>query len=228
MTIFGPGLSKNERGMTVVELIIAVVVLGAVFLFTLRGTTVVTSMRAIAVSHQLQNLQTRVLAYQDRFGELPGDDPAAASRFNLPPAMALVGGRGVSSAGNGRVDGWLDDAVAANAENFMAWRHLRASGILDGDVGLAGASARPENPFGGIYGFDENNLGFEKSAICATRIPGLAALDIDKRLDDGLANRGAVRATSRFDAAESNHFDAPDAQPYDVEKEYIICIPALP
>ncbi len=219
---------RNQRGMTVIELVIAVVVLGAIFLFTLRGTTVVTSMRAIAVGHQLQDLQTRVLAYQSRFGELPGDDPAAAARFNLPPAVALIGGRGVSTAGNGRIDGRLDDNVAANAENFMAWRHMRAAAIVEGDADLAGASARPENPFGGIYGFDENNLGFEKGALCGTRIPGAAAFDIDKRLDDGVINRGSVRATSRFSPEEFNHFDDADSQAYDVEKEYIICVPVLP
>lgn len=214
--------------MTVIELIIAIVLLGALFLFTLRGASLVTSMRAIALSYQLQDLQNRVQSYQELYGQLPGDDPAAPARFNLPPAVTLVGGRGVSTVGNSRIDGRLDDAVAANAEVFMAWRHMRAGGVLSGDVDMAGASARTPNPFGGVYGFDESNLGFERGALCATRVPGAAAFDVDKRLDDGVIDRGRVRATSRYSLDEFNSFDKPDTQSYDLEKEYIICVPVLP
>tara|TARA_R110000868_G_scaffold53617_4_gene168001 strand:- start:1657 stop:1923 length:267 start_codon:yes stop_codon:yes gene_type:complete len=87
----------------------------------------------------------------------------------------------------------------------------------------------PENPFGGVYGFDEGNLGQSSGSLCTTRIPGRAAQMIDDRMDDGIINRGKVVATSRYDAVEAkNHFDAPDFEPYDFEKEYIICAPILP
>jgi len=228
MRSYAPLRPSRARGMSGVEMTIAIVILGAIFMFTLKGAGIVQEMKGIAVMYQMQDLQTRILAYQQKFGALPGDDPVAPRRFNLPAAVTLVSGRSVSTVGNGRLNGMLDNVVAANDENFMAWRHMRAGGQIDGDVALSGASARPDNPFGGIYGFDESNLGHTEGAICATRIPGRAAMGIDRRLDDGLPATGIVRATSQYDMAAYNHFAEPDSQPYDVDKEYIICIPLLP
>ncbi len=71
--------------------------------------------------------------------------------------------------------------------------------------------------------------GSKNGSLCATRVPGRAAQMIDDRMDDGRIDRGRVVATSRYDPADAkNHFDAPDSDPYDIEKEYIICAPILP
>jgi hypothetical protein len=72
------------------------------------------------------------------------------------------------------------------------------------------------------------NLGQKAGSLCATKIPGVAAQRIDSQLDDGVINSGLVVATSRFSMEENNHFDAPDTDPYDVEKSYILCAPMLP
>jgi hypothetical protein len=111
----------------------------------------------------------------------------------------------------------------------MAWRDLRYAGLVKGDPKWAGESAAPENPFGGIYGFDEGNLGQSGGSLCATRVPGRAAQIIDRNMDDGVINKGRVVATSLYDVVGAhNHFNAPDSAPYDYAKQYIICVPILP
>ncbi len=134
----------------------------------------------------------------------------------------------VSLAGNGKIDGLLDDPGNASGEQYMAWRDLRSAGLVEGDPTLLGQSARPENFFDGDFGFAENNLGLEQ-VLCLTRVPGRDAELIDKRLDDGSVSTGRLRGTSRWDPVYAkNQFDAPDTAPYDPEKTYIICLPSLP
>ncbi len=221
--------AKFGRGFSIIELSMTIFILGIVFAMTLKGKDLVENMRAFIVSYQISQFQNSVFAYQSSHGALPGDDTRAAQRFGREAAMFLINGSAVTMIGNSRIDGLLSDALRANGENFMAWRDLRYAGAVDGDPAVAGASAMPENPFGGVYGFDEGNLGQREGSLCVTRVPGRAAQMIDDRMDDGIINHGKVVATSRYDAVEAkNHFDAPDSEPYDFEKEYIICAPILP
>lgn len=219
---------RTQRGFGGLEVVIAVVILGVVFAMAMKGAALVETMRAFIATYQIQNYQYKVFAYQAQFNHLPGDDPEAPRRFQRERAVFINQGVPLSLAGDLKLDGKLSDALSPNGEQFMAWRDLRYFG-LEGDPRAPGASAMPENPFGGVYGFDEGNLGQKGGSLCATRIPGRAAQMIDKRLDDGVIDKGAVVATSRYDVASAgNHFEAPDSQPYDVEKEYIICAPIMP
>jgi hypothetical protein len=221
-------LKSRQRGFSGLEVATAVIILGIVFAMAMKGTALVEAMRAFLAAYQIQNYQYRVFTYQAQFNHLPGDDPMAPRRFNRERSVFMDSGVPVTFNGDLKLDGKLSDALNPLGEQFMAWRDLRYAG-MEGDPLVPGASAMPENPFGGVYGFDQGNLGQKNGSLCATRVPGRAAEMIDHRLDDGVIDKGRVVATSRYDAATAaNHFDAPDSQPYDVEKEYIICVPLLP
>jgi prepilin-type N-terminal cleavage/methylation domain-containing protein len=228
MNVRSPRLTST-RGMTIIELAITISILGILMYFTLKGTAVIQSMRSVAVAYELQQYQRLFLAYQTDFRQFPGDDPGGAARWRREPALTTASdGTLVSLQGNGQIDGVLYDFGNPAAEQFTAWRDLRAAGMVSGDSKLTGASALPENPFGGFYGVDEGNLGQTRGSLCATKIPGLAAQAIDSRIDDGKINTGNIVATANFSISANNHFDAPDTEPYNVEKEYIICLPLLP
>jgi type II secretory pathway pseudopilin PulG len=215
--------------MTIIELALTISILGILMYFTLKGTAVIESMRSVAVAYELQQYQRLFLAYQTDFRQLPGDDPDGAARWRREPALTTAsGGTLASLQGDGKIDGVLYDFGNPAGEQFTAWRDLRAAGMISGDSKLTGASALPENPFGGFYGVDEGNLGQTRGSLCATKIPGLAAQSIDERIDDGKIDTGNLVATTKFSIPDSNHFDAPDSEPYNVEKEYIICVPLLP
>jgi hypothetical protein len=218
----------HRRGFGVVELAVCMIILGIGFVLTFKGFVLVDSIRAFVASYQIQQFQNRVLTYQTEYRALPGDDPSASKRFKREEAIFIQNGAVVSLKGDGKLDGKLSDALNASGEQFMAWRDLRYAG-LEGDPALAGVSAMPENPFGGAIGFDEGNLGQKAASICLTRVPGRAAQIIDHRLDDGAISKGNIVATSKYDpAGVFNHFDAPDSEPYNFEKEYILCAPLLP
>lgn len=221
--------AAGARGMTVLELSIVIVILGVATLLVLRGLLLVESAKGFIVSYEIEQIRNKVSVYEAEYKALPGKDDGAARRWGLPNPSSMVLGAEISYAGDEGLHGKLAEVLSPNGEQYMAWRHLRAAKLLDGDPNIAGASAAPENPFGGIYGFDEGNLGQTHASLCATRIPGRAAERIDQRLDDGQPGKGLIVATSQYDPVGAlNHFDAPDKGPYNYEKTYIICLPMLP
>ncbi len=217
------------RGFTVIEMSMAIIVLGIAFMMTLKGADLVQTARAFMSSYTVQRYQTAIKAYETTHMALPGDDRDAPKRNQRPPSIYNIAGGTVSFAGDGMINGRLYDVTNPNGEQFMAWRDLRIDGAIPGDKTMVGASAMPDNVFGGVYGIDEGNLGQVGGSICLTRVPGRAAYMIDRYLDDGVVNKGKVVATAKWSPVEQqNHFDAPDDTPYDFEKEYIICAPLLP
>lgn len=221
--------SRATAGFGLIEFIIVIVLLGTIFLMALKGAAMIISIRAVITARQFEQLQVKVEAYRAAYGSaLPGDDPRAPKRFGRAPAYGLLVGALVDETGNERIDGELSDFSSPDGEQFAAWRDLRFGGFLDGDVSHVGAAAMPENAFGGVFGFDEGNLGQKNTSICATKIPGRAAQMIDDQLDDGKISTGRLVATAKFSVEANNHFTSPDSEPYHIEKEYIICLPALP
>lgn len=214
--------------MTVIEVAVTTTLLGILLFLTLKGTVMIETMRSVALGYELQQFQRLVLGYQVQYRQLPGDDPVAPLRFNREAALVRQGDLRVQLTGNGVIDGLFFDSSNPEGEQFAAWRDLRFMGALSGDTKMTGVSALPETPFGGFYGFDKGNLGQEGGSLCASKVPGRAAEIIDYRIDDGKINAGKLVGTSKFSIEAYNHFDAPDTVPYDVEKEYIICVPLLP
>ncbi|MGE0282896.1 MAG: type II secretion system protein [Rhodospirillaceae bacterium] len=218
----------DGRGFGVIELAVAIIVLGIAFVLTLKGTTLIAPMRAFVVAQQINQYRSAVQHYQVDFRGMPGDDPGAPERFNRPPALFNAGARPLSLVGDSKIDGLFDDAGNASGEQYMAWNDLRRAGYIEGDPTLVGPSARPENIYGGVFGFAAENLGLQQ-VLCLTQVPGTDAELIDKRLDDANIATGRIRATSQWDpVGRKNNFPEPDAVPYDPEKTYIICLPNTP
>ncbi len=219
---------KAHRGFGIIELILVIFILGTVFLLTLKGTVLIAPLRSYAVAQQIGHYQSGMMQYQADLMAVPGDDVRGSERWKRAVALYNIGGAPVSFAGNSKIDGFLDDSSNAQGEQYVAWQDLRLGGYVNGDPTLAGQSARPENTFGGIFGFAEDNFGLQQ-VLCLTQVPGHDAQLIDKRLDDGDVSAGRMRGTSRWDPVEAkNHFSAPDSAPYNPEKTYIICLPYLP
>lgn len=220
---------QGRRGFNIIEFAIAIAIVGIMLAFGLKGRVVIELMKGTVLAFDLRFYQTTVQHYLEDFRELPGDGLGGEKMWRRAPALSVLSsGAEASKAGNHVIDGEFYRFGNAAGEQFVAWQDLRYAGLVEGDPKLAGASAMPENPFGGFVGFDEGNLGQQGGSICASKVPGRAAELIDKRLDDGRIDTGMVVATSKFSIEANNHFDAPDKQPYDIEKEYIICLPLMP
>lgn len=219
--------SAASRGFSGMELTITLIVLGMIFLMTLKGAAGILAMRAWVLTHQIQGYQSAVMQYISDRTALPGDDVRAPGD-GRQPSLFMLGGPPVSFAGDGKIDGDLDDPQSPLGEQYLAWQDLRRGEYVEGDPTLVGQSARPENMFGGVFGFAADQLGLNQ-VLCLTKIPGEVAASIDRKMDDGNVATGRLRGTSQWDPVDShNHFTAPDTTPYDPSKTYIICLPYQP
>ena len=219
--------NSSQSGFGGLQTLIAVVLLGIIFMMTLKGGELVASIRAFITASEIQQYQDRVNVYYNLFQALPGDDIGAPARWGRNESVFIMFNAPVSYEGDDKIQGLFSDFGNATGEQFTAWRDLRFAGLIDGDPALVGQSAMPENLFGGRVGFAESSLGLQ-DVLCLTEIPGLAASRIDQRIDDGWSDRGSLRASSQWDHIAEMSFDVPDSEPYDPEKTYIICLPYFP
>ena len=219
--------SKYTRGRTFIETLFYVVVIGIFTLGVLKGTVFVETMRVVYVLYELPRYQNMVQRYLQDTGYLPGDDPGGPARWGREKSVVPFQNGFVTFAGDGLIQGALTVPTQPLGEVYTAWRDLRYVGYLDGDADVVGMSAMPENPFGGVYGFAEENFGLSQ-VICMTQVPGRAAEMIDRRLDDGTPHLGYMLATAQFDVDLQNLFEEPDEGSYDFEQTYILCTPYTP
>ena len=185
---------QKQNGFTLIEIAIVLVIIGLLVGGVLQGQELIENSRVKQVVKDFNGTSAAMLAYQDRYGRLPGDDGNAAA---LAARGASWGSNQLAGNVNGIVTSRLQDTFNGANENDNFWRQLRASGFLSGDPADAGLLALPVNPWGGLLGITDalmgNGLGGLK--VCASQVPGSAAIAIDNQMDDGSGATGRVRAT---------------------------------
>jgi prepilin-type N-terminal cleavage/methylation domain-containing protein len=212
----------KQPGFTLIEIAVVLVIVGLLLGGALAGQALVESAKAKRLAGDFREIPAAVLAYQDKYKRLPGDDNRAQARWGLAT--------GRQGNGDGRIGGeW--DSNALSAESALAWLHLREARILPGSTDFSSASAAslPVNAQGGRLGLSSkrpiSSLRAAAFYVCSDAISGKLAQAVDAVLDDGEAGRGAMQAVVRPDAgkaqADGSH---PAAQAYDEALDYTICM----
>lgn len=177
-----------ERGFSLVEVALTLVIAGLVGGAVLTAGEIRATARNRSLMSQADALRAAHYGFVDRFRALPGDAPRA--RTDIP---------GVTVNGNG------DGIVASHggvAESVAVWEHLSHAGFLAGGYrygdGTESVESAPRNPFGAAPRFASNNLYASAGPVrlnlnLGNLIPPAAMAEVDRKLDDGLPNRGAIR-----------------------------------
>jgi len=178
-------MNNKQRGFTLVEIAIVLVIIGLLLGGVLKGQAMVENSRYKRLVRDLDSFRTNVYMFQDRYGALPGDMINASTRLN--PAA-------INGNGNGAINGgWCNSTTD---ESCRAWSHLRYAGLLSGDPTIVGANARILNhPYNGIYdAIATGNWanGRTELKILMRRIPGDVAQRLDDEFDDGNALTGDI------------------------------------
>jgi prepilin-type N-terminal cleavage/methylation domain-containing protein len=185
---------QKQNGFTLIEIAIVLVIIGLLVGGVLQGQELIENSRVKQVVKDFNGTSAAMLAYQDRYGRFPGDDGNAAA---LTARGASWASNQLAGNLNGLIDSTLANTFTGGGENDNFWRQLKAAGFLAGDPADINALAQPINPWGGFLGMTNalmgNGLGGNK--VCASQVPGSAAIAIDNQMDDGSGATGRVRGT---------------------------------
>ena len=155
--------ANRQRGFTLLEIVIVVLIVGFLLAGVLKGQEMITSAKVKRVAGQLDEIRAAYLGFQDRFKALPGDYREA--NLTLDCGSPCLRGNG-------------DSRIRANEtpvngsqvhEDLLVWTHLARSGFLKGDYRMIDGESlptdtnSPKNPyqiylqivFDGRYGMND-------------------------------------------------------------------------
>jgi prepilin-type N-terminal cleavage/methylation domain-containing protein len=191
-------LNTKQKGFTLVEIAIVLVIVGLLIGGVLKGQEMITNAKLKRIESDNAGLAAAMFSYQDRYLQLPGDDGDAQSRFDVYTAgdsttKANGDGDGViSGIWNVTVDSdkWVD--ATANDEASKFFGHLRAAGIIAG--GSGNDPTRPTNAYGGLIGIQNGALAMAGHVIIFGQIEGAISRILEARLDDSSATTGRIQS----------------------------------
>ena len=187
-----------QRGFTLLEIVIVVLIVGFLLAGVLKGQEMITSAKVKRVAGQLDEIRAAYLGFQDRFKALPGDYSEA--NLTLDCGSPCLRGNG-------------DSRIRANEtpvngsqvhEDLLVWTHLAASGFLKGDYRMLDGESQPndtnspKNPyqiylqivFDGRYGMNDGGT-LRHNLKTGDQMPVSVLIELDRKVDDAKPYRGS-------------------------------------
>jgi len=214
---------QGERGFTLVELAIVMIIIGLLIGGILKGQELIANARIASAATKVKAIDAALNTFRDSYGSLPGD--LAAPNTRLPGCTNRCNNAGN---GNNQIGGAPDAANAAASENTVAWAQLAVADLLGGirdtaatevvtggtthpnaevpgqfyigyAAGLAGLGLETTTlaTRAGHYLAVYNGAGAVAQAVAAAGVLSLTpnqANRIDQKIDDGQPNTGSTLA----------------------------------
>jgi len=179
---------QTQKGFTLVEIAIVLVIIGLLLGGILKGQEMITQAKIKNVVADFSGISAAYYGYQDRYRAIPGDDLNAATRWS----GATAGN------GNGVVSGAYNATCAtATDESCQWWDHLRRAGFVAGS-----GKQQPFNAVTGLIGVQTGDGaatpapvlgGLGSLIVCSAGLPDKIAIAVDTQMDDGTIATGTVR-----------------------------------
>lgn len=170
-------LKGNQKGFTLVEIAIVMVIIGLLMGGVLKGKSMIENAKIKNLVNQHDGLLAAIYSYQDKFKALPGDDPQADVH---------VGGD--NGNGNGQI-----------TEYFDAPAHLALGEFIKGSYN--GTSDVMRHTYGGpVYIYYQTIASKTGNLIRFDGLTAEVAQALDSQIDDGVYDTGSVRASAAYTA----------------------------
>lgn len=162
MTLSAIQARPSEKGFTLVELAIVMIIIGLLIGGILKGQELINNARVSSTVAQAKAVESGISAFRDKYASFPGDIatpstrlPDCATAGTLCVAAAAIGtlGNGVIENTGPALDPGL--AVGGTTESGLAFIHLGAAGMIGGvqpaTVGVGAGASNPVTPLGGAW-----------------------------------------------------------------------------
>jgi len=200
---------EKERGFTLIELSIVIVIVGLIAAAVLSVTSLIRSSQLQGVISDIQKFKTIIQAFELQYSALPGDIYDAKEYW--PDDSRFFGFITENGNGDKKIEGY---------EELRFWQHLSLagmvkkdfSGVLEGLKVTIGKNV-PDSPFtgGGYYMAYRDNLNDRSGnamdfaaediygKLKAGVLSGKDAYIIDNKIDDGAPATGSVMGNNGVD-----------------------------
>ena len=175
----------RQKGFTLVEIAIVLVIVGLLIGGVLKGQEMITNAKLKRIESDNAGIAAAMFSYQDRYLQLPGDDVNADTRFTMFAGQAAT----INGDSNGSIGGAWVGAVNTETSNF--WKHLRASGLVPGG---GNDGTQPTNAYGGNIGIRDGSLLLSGHVTVFGSLEGPIAKILETRLDDGDPSTGRIQS----------------------------------
>jgi prepilin-type N-terminal cleavage/methylation domain-containing protein len=214
-------MNGRQRGFTLVEIAVVLVIIGLLLGGVLKGQELINSAKVKNLAQDFRTIPLFIYGYQDKFRALPGDDANAVAHL----CSDTTAGAGTACTANGNGDGmiaghWYD---TQSSEAFYFWQHVRLANLASGSTSVTDANYLPRNAEGGLIGVQSGRdapFGLRGTYVmCSAGILGKYVKQLDVTMDDGDPATGAMRAgtaASPDDPAPTRATRIDDATTYTV------------
>lgn len=188
---------KRQAGFTLVEIAIVLVIIGLLLGGILKGQELINSARVRNLADTATGIQAAYYGFVDRYRRVPGDWNAASATLAI--------GQSVTAGGND--NGRIDHTTGTEwAEVNALWQQLALAGFIQGSYqgGTAlpnnTSSTAPLNAYNNVMAVARSNEymaapGMRLYLIFGRGVPATVMRELDLKLDDGVPNRGDMRAS---------------------------------
>lgn len=216
----GKPMSPTQRGFTLIEIAIVLVIIGLLLGGVLKGQELITSARVRNLISQQDGVKAAYFGFLDRYRSLPGDYASASTNIK---AVTTNGD------GDGQIE--LSNSASVN-ESILAWDHLSHAGFVTGSYTYSATQSEnttPKNPYGaylqlvydGVYGAGTTATpsASRHNLKSGNQIPVTIAVEIDRKVDDGNPYNGNFQFSEYLSADRTNCVDSTGTPAWKISTE---------